>query len=146
MIFKKNDVLEPLVSHSRSSLWLALAIILVLGAVAVSTAIYPGINVIPFAGLFPVAIAIAAGALRARGGKLAAEHPDVMKNIREDELRQQSQGRAYRNALLAVLVVQPLLAFALTSSVVSYPLALMATVTVIAGAAVFLASLLFYDR
>lgn len=138
---------ESLVRYSHRSLWVALAFVLVLGATAVSLAIFPGAKITAnIAALLPLAIVFAAVGLRSRGGKLAARHPAAMKSIQDDELRQQSLSLAYRNGLLSVLLVQPLLAFGLASYAASYPLAVMAAATVTTGAAVVLASLLAYDR
>ena len=144
---QQANLSETLVSYSRRSLWAALALVVVLGAIAVSLAIYPGAQMAGnAAALLPLAIVFSAVGLRSRGGQLASQNPAAMKSIRDDELRQQSLSRAYRNGLLAVLVVQPLLAFALATFAASYPLAVMAAVTVTTGAAVVLASLLAYDR
>jgi hypothetical protein len=144
---KEANLSESLVSYSHRSLWVALALVLALGATAVSLAIFPGAKMAGnVAALLPLAIVFAAVGLRSRGGKLASQHPAAMRAIQDDELRQQSLSRAYRNGLLAVLVVQPLLAFALASFAASYPLAVMAAVTVTTGAAMVLASLLAYDR
>ena len=144
---KEINLSDSLVSYSHRSLWVALAFILLSGATAVTLAIFPGANIGGnVAALLPLAIVFAAAALRSRGGKLAARHPAAMKAIQDDELRQQSIHRAYRNGLLGVLVVQPLLAFSLASFHAAYPLAVMAAVTVTTGAVVVLASLLVYDR
>lgn len=147
MLSKETNLSESLVSYSHRSLWVALALILVLGATAVSLAVFPGAKIAGnIAALLPLAIVFAAVSLRSRGGKLAARHPGAMKAIQDDELRQQSLSRAYRNGLFAVIAAQPLLAFVLASSAASFPLAVMAAVTVTTGAAVVLASLLAYDR
>lgn len=147
MSSEKSNLSESLVSYSRRSLWLALAFILVLGVSAISLAIFPGAKMTGnVAALLPMAIVLAAAGLRSRGGRLAGQHPAAMKSIHDDELRQQSLHRAYRNGLLAVLVLQPLLAFALASFAAAFPLAVMAAATVTIGAVAVLASLLAYDR
>lgn len=147
MSTKETNLPESLVSYSHRSLWLALAFILVLGGTAVSFAIFPGAKMTGnVAALLPMAIVLAAVGLRSRGGKLAAQHPAAMKSIQEDELRQLSLHRAYRNGLLAVLVAQPLLAFTLASFAAAFPLAVMAAASVTVGAVAVLASLLVYDR
>ncbi|HEU4852970.1 MAG TPA: hypothetical protein VFT37_12530 [Telluria sp.] len=145
MQVKKNEVPEQLVAYSHRMLTVALVVILMLGVTAIGMAIHagPGLNFMPF---MPIVITIAVLGLRKRGDRLAAEHPEVMKDILEDELRQQSLNRAYRNGLFAVLALQPLLAFGLASFPASYPLALMASATLTVGAVVVLASLLVYDR
>lgn len=147
MSSKETGLSESLVSYSHRSLWLALAFIVVLGVTAISLAVYPGAKMTGnVAALLPMAIVLAAVGLRSRGGKLATQHPAAMKSIQEDELRQQSLHRAYRNGLLAVLVAQPLLAFTLASNTAAFPLAVMAAATVTVGAVAVLASLLAYDR
>lgn len=147
MQLNKTQVTETLVAYSHRSIWLALVFVLIAGAIAVSIAIFPGEgkgkSLVP---LIPIAIALAVATLRARGGRLAAEHPAVLKDIQADELRQHSLNLAYRNGLFAALAVQPLLAIGLTSAAISYPLAVMAAVTVTIGASAVLASLLVYDR
>lgn len=145
MLSPKDEVPEQLVAYSHRMLKVALVVILMLGFTAIGLAIHAGSgwNFMPFV---PIAITIVVLGLRKRGDRLAAEHPDVMKDILDDELRQQSLNRAYRNGLFAVLAVQPLLAFGLMSLPAAYPLALMAVATLTVGAAVVLGSVLVYDR
>jgi hypothetical protein len=70
----------------------------------------------------------------------------ALKAVRNDELRQASLSRAWRNGFLAVLGLQPVLAVGLSWSSVEYGVALMAAITAIVGAAVVHTSLLWYDR
>lgn len=126
-----QDEVEPAVRYSRRSLWFALAVVLLLGAAAVLTA--RGGDTTLFS-LLPVLIVIGAAALGRPGSG-----PE-MKALASDELRQFSLGHAWRNGFLAVLVVQPLLAWQAASP------SLMATVTATAGVLAVLASLLWYDR
>jgi hypothetical protein len=70
----------------------------------------------------------------------------ALKAVRNDELRQASLSRAWRNGFLAVLGLQPVLALGLTWSGAAYGVALMAATTAFAGAATVHASVLWYDR
>lgn len=70
----------------------------------------------------------------------------AMKAMRNDELRQASLARAWRNGFFAVLGAQPLLGFGLTWSGAAYGIALMMAGTVCIGAAAALTTLQWYDR
>ena len=136
------DVLER---YSRRSLWTVLLLVTVIGAVALLTYLYPrawGLSVV-----VPVVTAIAAGALRtsAKGADVDPSSPG-MKAIINDELRQASMHRAFRNAFLAVLAVQPLLAFAPELVAIAHPAPMMAIFTIWFGMVVMIASVLYYDR
>jgi hypothetical protein len=69
-----------------------------------------------------------------------------LKAMRNDELRQASLSRAWRNGFFAVLGLQPVLAAGLAWSGTAHGVALMAAATACAGAAAVLTSLLWYDR
>jgi hypothetical protein len=69
-----------------------------------------------------------------------------MLAVLDDELRQASLHRAYRNAFMLMLVLQPVLAIAVTTVAVASPAAIMACATAVAGAVTMLGSLLYYDR
>jgi hypothetical protein len=69
-----------------------------------------------------------------------------MKVLLQDELRQFALQRALRNGFIAVLALQPVLAFTLTGLPVAAPLALMAALTCMSGVCAVIASVLFYDR
>jgi hypothetical protein len=70
----------------------------------------------------------------------------ALKAVRNDELRQASLSRAWRNGFFAVLALQPVLAVGLTWSGAVDSVALMAAVTAFIGAATVHTSLLCYDR
>jgi hypothetical protein len=93
--------------------------------------------------LLPVMIVLGAASLHRmnKGGDARA-----LKAVRDDELRQASLSRAWRNGFLAVLAVQPLLALGLAWSGTAYGVAPMAAATVTIGTATVLATLLWYDR
>ncbi len=140
-----------LVRYSRWSLYFALALLLALGAYAVLIHVYPDSAAAAMAHrlaiLLPVPMVIALAALRSTlHGVRAHPREAAMKAVLNDELRTQSLNRAYRNGLVAVLVVQPLLVFVLSSQTLSFPLLAMACATLLIGVATVLCSLLAYDR
>jgi hypothetical protein len=137
---------ERLIALSRRQLWFALLAVLVIGTAATGLLAFPGAEPAALAtrlfSLLPVALVIAIAALRLRGGASSAS----MQALVNDELRQASQHRASRNGFIAVLAAQALLAPALALLSMPNQLALMAVLTIVAGVAVFLASLLYHDR
>jgi hypothetical protein len=70
----------------------------------------------------------------------------ALKAMHNDELRQASLSRAWRNGFFAMLGLQPLLALGLTWNGNAHGLALMAAGTVSAGALTMGTTLLWYDR
>jgi hypothetical protein len=138
---------EQLVKLSRRQLWFAFAFIVLLGLMAIVPLAWPEAQT-PARQLWgglPIVIIIAAGSLH-RSMKKAGSTSGKMQAVLDDELRHASMHRAYRNGFFAMLVLQPVLSFAITGSGIANPLALMAAVSAVAGAAVALASLLYYDR
>ncbi len=93
--------------------------------------------------VLPVIITITAGSLHSMGKRVDAR---ALKAVRDDELRQASLSRAWRNGFFAVLGLQPMLAFGLSWSGAAQGVALMAAAAITIGAATVLASLLWYDR
>lgn len=146
-----NHGVDELVQHSRLSLLAALALIAILGTGACAVLLWPGSMFSAFAAqaakLLPIAIVILAGVLLRSASKASFNLADARTQaVLNDELRQSALNRAYRNAFLTILALQPLLACGLTYLAPAYPLALMAGVSVTAGAGVLLASILCYDR
>jgi hypothetical protein len=70
----------------------------------------------------------------------------ALKAVRNDELRQASLSRAWRNGFFAVLGLQPVLALGLTWNGAAHGVALMAAGTVSAGTLAMITTLLWYDR
>ncbi len=142
---------EALVKLSRRGLWVALMLVLALGAYAIVVNVAPTGTTATLAnrlfGLLPMAIVIGLGWLRG-SQKSARANPrgSAMKALLNDELRQQSLHLAYRNGLVTVLIAQPVLALLLTEAPIANALLLMASATASAGALVVLCSMLFYDR
>ncbi|MES2319030.1 MAG: hypothetical protein V4631_16250 [Pseudomonadota bacterium] len=147
---KKTD-LDLLVKYSRLSVYFALALLLALGTYAVLIHVFPDSNAAAMAHrlavMLPIAIVIALAALRSSLHGVSA-HPReaAVKALHSDEWRAQALSRAYRNGLIAVLVVQPLLVLALAAAALPFPLVPMASATVLIGVATVLCSLLAYDR
>lgn len=141
--------IESLVELSRRQLWTAVGIIAVLGIFAMSRLLRPDSEFSQAAGklstFYPLIIVIAVSVLRT-AGKRARPSKTAMSAIIDDELRQASLSRAYRNGFLALLLLLPLLAVALTWTSTANPVAVMVCASALTGALVFLGSLLYYDR
>lgn len=71
---------------------------------------------------------------------------DQIRSVMQDELRQDSLHKAFRVALVDLLLSQPLFGIALTLLPVAGAPLLMAAATVIVGTALFFATLLLCDR
>ncbi len=151
MTNQKPDSTNLLVNYSRRSLWVAVAILAVLGTYAVLINLYPDSAAAAMAErmfmLLPIALVIVIGFLRGSlKGTSADPRTPAMQQVLGDELRQHSLNRACRNGLFAVLFAQPLLAALLGMLRLPYPAALMASATALTGVAVVLCSMLAYDR
>jgi len=134
---------DALIRLSRRSLWTAFILIVLIGATGILQLLAPASQLGQKLGmLLPVFIVIAVVGLR----RLARPDVTAMTIVLNDELRHAALGRAYRNGLCAVLVLQPLLAVALTTAGVANALPLMAAATALAGVLAFLGSFLYFDR
>jgi hypothetical protein len=134
---------DALIRLSRRSLWTAFILIALIGAAGMLQLLAPASQLgQKVATLLPVFIVMAVVGLR----RIARPDAAGMKIVLADELRQVALGRAYRNGLFAVLVLQPLLAVALATAGVANALPLMAAATALAGALAFLGSFLYFDR
>jgi hypothetical protein len=97
--------------------------------------------------LLPIAIVISLAALRSSLHSVRAHRrQSEMKKITEDELRVHALNRAYRNGLVTVLLVQPVLVLIMSAADLPFPLVPMACATVLIGVATVLCSLIAYDR
>ena len=76
----------------------------------------------------------------------APAFPRAQRALEQDELHRQSVARAQRDALIAVLIAQPLFAYASAQVPQPSATAWMACATVTLGAIVLLASVLWRDR
>jgi hypothetical protein len=93
--------------------------------------------------VMPVMIAVTAASLYRSYKRVDIR---ALKTVRNDELRQASLSRAWRNGFFAVLGLQPVLALGLAWSGTAHGVALMAAVTALIGAGTVHTSLLWYDR
>ena len=133
----EHDVVER---FSRRSLWVGLTIILLLGGFAFAT--LSGTDVPGWAG---AALTIAISAAVVALGKMPGS-PKAQRALQQDELHRQSVAMAQRDALVAVLVAQPVCAYLATQVSVPSATALMACATLTLGSVVLLASILLRDR
>jgi hypothetical protein len=141
---EQTSSIEDAVRMSHRHLMAALAIIGALGVTAVLSLTTAGGD----AGkilwtVLPVMITVTAASLQRMYKRVDTR---AMKAIRNDELRQASLQRAWRNGFFAVLGLQPLLALGLTWRGAEYGIGLMAAATVTIGAGVALTTLQWYDR
>jgi hypothetical protein len=142
---------DVLVRYSHRVLWVVLALLLALGAYAVLINVFPDGAAAALANrlfaMFPIAVVICLGVLRwSLKGASSDPRSPAMQAVLNDELRQHSLHRAYRNALAAVLLAQPLLVLLSCLVPLANPVALMASATALTGVATVIASLLAYDR
>jgi hypothetical protein len=139
-----QDQTERLVRFSRRQLWLVLAFLLVLGA----TSLLDFFVTVHIPGMVSVALIIALclwNPLSTKDIDFSSRSP-AMKALRNDELRQAAQAKAFRNGFFVLLAYPPLCAFALIGLGVREPLAFVVASSAWLGAVVFLASLLWHDR
>jgi uncharacterized membrane protein len=144
-----SDQTEKLIQMSRRQLWFAMGFITILGTLAILrlASLQTKSEVAALWANLPIVIIIAVTAMkRAKKRVEGTMSPRQLDAIVNDELRQASQQRAYRNGFFAVLVAQPLLAIVVTSMEPAYPVGIMAVGSAIAGALTMFGSLLYYDR
>jgi hypothetical protein len=142
---------DALVLYSRRSLWLALVLILMIGVPGALSLGFPdtaaGALFKRLANMLPIGIILAVVSLRSATKRAHIDTSGAaMQAVRHDELRAASINRAYRNAFMGIMVLQPVLAVWLTRIAMADPLAFSACVTVLCGAVLLLASILYYDR
>lgn len=142
---------EKLIRYSRRTLWTVLAFILLFGGAAAAAIAFPqsraGATFGHLALQIPIFVAIAGFALKAsaKGARTDSSGP-AMRAMRNDELRVASLNRSFRNAFFAVMLVQPLLALAPAWIAIASPASAIACLTVVTGAVVMVASMLYFDR
>lgn len=137
--------------YARRELIGALLLILLLGTCAALINLAPESTVAHRASqllmLLPVVLLFAIVWIRVampRGQRRIT--PGQIHAITHDELRQQNTSKAFRTALIGVLLCQPMLAVALTMLPTPGAPLLMAAATIVFGTARFLGTLLFCDR
>lgn len=142
------DRIELLLQASRRSLFVLLALILLIAATIIAHVLRPGSLLADWSArapwLLPVAIVAIFGTvvapLRRRSGE--AE----MKSLREDEFRQVNLARAQRVALIAALVAQIPLAIFASGLTAAAAVTIMAVATVTIGMAALITSFLYFER
>jgi hypothetical protein len=141
---EQETSIEAAVRMSHRHLLAALMIVGMLGFAAVLSFTAAGGDLARTSWtVLPVIITVTAASLHRMYKRVDVRALEAMRN---DELRQASLSRAWRNGFLAVLGLQPVLALGLAWSGTAHGIALMAAVTVFAGAATVHTSLLWYDR
>lgn len=140
-----SEQTERLVQFSRRQLWSVLAILLLLG-VCYGVGMFFTLR-IPPALIVPIAIVLAFAQPRRpkKGIDVSASSP-AMQALRNDELRQFAQARAFRNGFFVLLAYPLVCAYALTWLAVTNPLPAVVGSSAWLGAITFLASLPWYDR
>lgn len=139
-----QDQTERLVRFSRRQLWMVLVFLLVLGA----TSLLDLFVTLHMPGMVGVALIIALCVwkpLNTEDIDFSSKSP-AMQALRNDELRQAAQAKAFRNGFFVLLAYPPICAFTLVGLGVAEPLAFVLTSSAWLGAVVFLASLLWHDR
>jgi hypothetical protein len=135
---------ERLAQYSRRQLWSVLALLVLVGIVLLADMLF-AVHV-PAAILLPTAIALAfARPLKTKGLDFSKSNPAVQA-LRNDELRQFAQAKAFRNGFFVLLAYPPICAYALTWLAVANPLPIVVESGAWLGAVVALSSLLWYDR
>lgn len=142
---------ENLIRYSRRTLWTVLAFLLLFGAAAAAAIGFPqsraGAVFGHLAAQIPIFVVIAGFALKAaaKGARTDPSGPAIQA-MRNDELRVDSLNRSFRNAFFGVMLIQPLLALAPAWIAIASPAPAMACLTVLTGAVVMVASMLYLDR
>ena len=142
------DRTELLLRASRRSLFVLLALILLMSATIIAHVLRPGSLLADWASrapwLLPVAIvaifAIVVAPLRRRSGE--AE----LKTLRDDEFRQASLARAQRAALVAAVVAQIPLAVLVSGLSAIAAVTIMGVGTVTVVMATLITSFLYFER
>lgn len=145
------DATDTLTRFARRGLWLALLLVSLLGGYAVLANAFPQSTASHYGGrlmtLLPIAIIFAVVWLASsrRGQRISTANP-AMRAVMDDEWRHASMHKAYRIAFFGMLLCQPLLGVAFLWMPMAAAPQIMATVTVVVGVSVFLATFLFCDR
>jgi amino acid permease len=135
---------ERLAHYSRRQLWSVLFILLLVGVAMLVDMLFT--VRLPAAVIIPIAIVAAfARPLSTKGLDFSKSNPAVQA-LRNDELRQFAQAKAFRNGFFVLLAYPPICAYMLTWLTVANPLPIVVESGAWLGAVVALASLLWYDR
>ncbi len=151
MTSNTTNTTELLEQYSRRGLWVALALLLLLGGYAITINVFPDSAAAAMAdkafSMLPIVIVIAVAAMRTSlKGVSADPRSAAMKAVLNDELRQVSLQRAYRNGFVAVLLAQPVMVMLVHWFALPHPVELMASCSAVVGVATLLVSVLYFDR
>jgi len=135
----------------RRGIWLALAVILLLGAVI----LIAGASNDPslarparwiMSTVIPMTVVFGAVWVNRLQNGSASESKEKREAILDDELRHAAMHKAFRAGFLAVLCMQAIVCMLSSTAMLAWPAGLLAAATMTLGIAVFLGSFLFYDR
>jgi hypothetical protein len=142
---------ERYLRFSQRSLVLALCLVLVIGTLALATALQPEIGsrwMVQAGWALPIAITIAIAVLQRttlRGDRWRPDAPEAQA-ILQDEWRRTSMDRALRAAFIVVLVAQAPLGLSLAHLPALRAVMAMAVATSVLGITTLLALFLFFGR
>ncbi|HLJ75613.1 MAG TPA: hypothetical protein VKU62_13560 [Thermoanaerobaculia bacterium] len=141
------DRIDLLLQASRRSLFVLLALILLISATIIAHVLRPGSLLADWSArapwLLPVAIVAIFGIVVAPMRRLGDAE---MKTLRDDEFRQANLGRAQRVALIAALVAQIPLAVLASGLTAAAAVTIMGVATVTVATATLITSFLYFER
>lgn len=139
---------DQLIHASRTMLWLALIVVILLGVIALAINLFPesglGNRLQQFLQILPIFIIAGIFSVRKKGLR-SAPNDSAMKAVLEDELRIASVQRAYRFGFMSVLLAQPVLAVLLQFTEQNN-VWIMSSMSLTLGLCVFIATTLILDR
>ena len=142
------DRIELLLRASRRSLFVLLALILLIAATIIAHVLRPGSLLADWSArapwLLPVAIVAIFGIVVAPMRRRLGDAE--MKTLRDDEFRQANLGRAQRVALIAALVAQIPLAVLASGLSAAAAVTIMGVATVTVATATLITSFLYFER
>jgi len=142
------DRIELLLRASRRSLFVLLALILLIAATIIAHVLRPGSLLADWSArapwLLPVAIVAIFGIVVAPMRRRLGDAE--MKTLRDDEFRQANLGRAQRVALIAALVAQIPLAVLASGLTAAAAVTIMGVATVTVATATLITSFLYFER
>lgn len=147
---QKSDIAktDQLTNASRTMLWLALIVVILLGFIAFTINLFPesgwGNQLTRLLQVLPIFIVVGIFSVRKKGLKLDP-NSSAMKIVLEDELRVASVQRAYRYGFMCVLFAQPILAL-LLQLIQPNNVWIMCSMSLTLGLSVFIATILILDR
>lgn len=146
-----QDPTDRMIRLERRGIWLALLIILLLGAVALIAGTTQDSALARQAQwmmsvVIPMTIVIGAAWVGRRQGNAAPESKERRKAILGDELRLVATYKAFRAGFLAMLLALAASFLLTATNTLIWSAGLLAATTCAFGIAVFLGAFLFYDR